>query len=223
MSNRTPVITIDGPSGVGKGTLASHLATYLGWHFLDSGAIYRLLAVDVINTGVDIENESQLQQQAENLDVRFENSPITIFLNNQNVTEDIRNERCGQVASQVAAFPKVRAALLERQRAFRQAPGLVADGRDMGTVVFPEATLKFFLRASQEERAKRRYNQLKEKGINVSLEKLVQELAKRDQRDISRSVAPLVPAPDAIIIDSTTLNKEAVFSLALKALEKMKF
>ena len=212
-----PVITIDGPSGVGKGTLASRLASHLGWHFLDSGAIYRLLALATIETGVDLNNEDQVQECALKLDARF--SPPKIFLCNQDVTEVIRSERCGQVASQIATFSKVRATLLERQRAFRQLPGLVADGRDMGTVVFPNALIKFFLQAGQEERAKRRYHQLKEKGINVSLENLLQELAERDQRDISRVVAPLVPAPDAIIIDSTALSKEAVFSFALEKIK----
>lgn len=215
-----PVITIDGPSGVGKGTLASRLASHLGWHFLDSGAIYRLLSLAVIEAELDLSDEDQLKQEAQDLDIRFESYPPKVFLRSQDVTETIRSERCGQVASEVAAFPKVRAALLERQRAFRQAPGLVADGRDMGTVVFPDAPIKFFLQASQEARAKRRYQQLKEKGINVSLEKLLQELNERDQRDMSRVVAPLVPAPDAIIIDSTALGKEAVFSFALEKIKQ---
>ena len=212
-----PIITIDGPSGVGKGSLASRLASHLGWNFLDSGAIYRSLALAAIEAELDLSDEEQLRACAQGLDLHF--LPPKVFLGNQDVTEAIRSEGCGQMASQLAAFPKVRAALLNRQRAFRQLPGLVADGRDMGTVVFPDAPIKFFLQASQEERAKRRYHQLKEKGINVSLETLLQELNERDQRDVSRSVAPLVSAADAIIIDSTILSKEAVFSFALEKIK----
>lgn len=216
-----PVITVDGPGGVGKGTLSTKLADYLGWHFLDSGAIYRLLALVVINKKINPEDLVSLEKQAHELDIYFKNSQV--FLEGQEVTELIRTQQCGQVASQIACFPEVRLALLDRQRLFKVAPGLVADGRDMATVVFPDAILKLFLSASPDARAERRHKQLKEKGINVSLERLVQELVERDQRDMSRSVAPLVAAADSIIIDSTELSKEEVFSKVLKILEKIKY
>ena len=208
-----PVITIDGPSGSGKGTVAGILARQLGWHLLDSGALYRLLALAAGNHGVDLANEADLAVLAAHLDVQFiadaEKGQV-IVLEGAVVTELIRNERVGAGASKVAALPSVRAALLERQRAFAQAPGLIADGRDMGTVVFPEAPLKIFLTASAQERAQRRYHQLKAKGDDVNLASLLEEITLRDQRDTERTVAPLKPADDAVQLDSTELSIEQV-------------
>ncbi|HEY0635954.1 MAG TPA: (d)CMP kinase, partial [Gammaproteobacteria bacterium] len=181
-----PVITVDGPSGVGKGTLSQQLAHHLGWHFLDSGALYRLLGLAARRQGVDPADAVTLESLALKLDVRFlpsEQGETTILLNNQDVTREIRTEQAGNDASRVAAVPAVRAALLQRQRDFRQPPGLVADGRDMGTTVFPDAPLKFFLTASAEVRAERRYKQLKEKGLDASLTTLLAEIAERDERD----------------------------------------
>lgn len=204
-----PVITIDGPSGSGKGTIAGILARELGWNLLDSGALYRLLAFAATHHGVDLANESDLALLAAHLDVQFivtEEKGQTIILEGQEVTSLIRNERVGAGASKVAALPAVREALLQRQRAFQEAPGLIADGRDMGTVVFPDAALKIFLTASAEERARRRYHQLKEKGDDVNLASLLEEIQARDDRDTQRSVAPLKPADDAIQLDSTELS-----------------
>jgi cytidylate kinase len=213
-----PVITIDGPSGSGKGTVAGLLARQLGWNLLDSGALYRLLAFAARNHGVDLTNEEALKLLAAHLDVQFiatEGKGQQIILEGDEVTELIRNEQIGAGASQVAALPAVRDALLKRQHAFREAPGLVADGRDMGTVVFPEAPLKLFLTASAEERARRRYHQLKAKGDDVSLAGLLDEIRLRDERDTQRSVAPLKPADDAIQLDSTTLSIEQVMERIL--------
>lgn len=209
MSEKEPVITIDGASGTGKGTVSQILAKRLGWKFLDSGVLYRVLALAAQKHGVDFDNEKALQVLAEHLDVQFiaeENISPLIILEGEDVTDTIRTEKIGNAASQVGAFPAVRAALLSRQRAFREAPGLVADGRDMGTVVFPDAELKIFLTASPEERALRRYNQLKERGINVTLGDLIKELRERDKRDQERTIAPLKPAEDAIRIDTDRLN-----------------
>lgn len=214
-----PVITVDGPSGVGKGTLSQRLARHLGWHFLDSGALYRLLGLAARRQGVEFTDESALGGLALKLDVRFlpsEQGETTILLNNQDVTREIRTEQAGNDASKVAAVPAVRTALLQRQRDFRQLPGLVADGRDMGTTVFPEAPLKFFLTASAEVRAERRYKQLKEKGLDASLTTLLAEIAERDERDRTRSVSPLKPAEDAIIIDTSHLGIDEVFSTVLE-------
>jgi cytidylate kinase len=210
MSVQPIVITIDGPSGSGKGTLAGLLAQRLGWNLLDSGALYRLLAFAARNHGVELDNEASLTVLAAHLDVQFvadiDGSGQRIILEGEEVTESIRNEQVGAGASQVAALPAVRDALLQRQRAFLEAPGLVADGRDMGTVVFPEAPLKFFLTASAEERARRRYLQLKAKGDDVNLASLLEEIRARDERDTQRAVAPLKPAADAISLDSTELS-----------------
>jgi cytidylate kinase len=206
-----PVITVDGPSGSGKGTVSQRLAAALGFHFLDSGALYRLLALAALRRGLDLQDQSALADLARGLDVAFPTGG-DLLLDGESVGEALRTEECGNAASQVAALSAVRAALLDRQRAFRRAPGLVADGRDMGTVVFPDALAKIFLTASAEERARRRYNQLKEKGLDPSMEALVATIRERDQRDRNRPVAPLRPAPDALVLDSTALDIEAVVS-----------
>ncbi|WP_017245662.1 (d)CMP kinase [Stutzerimonas stutzeri] len=219
MIKPVPVITIDGPSGSGKGTVAALLAGKLGWNFLDSGALYRLLAFAARNHGVDLTNEEALKVLAEHLDVQFgaarDGHGMVIILEGEDVTEAIRNETVGAGASQVAALPVVRTALLQRQKAFREAPGLVADGRDMGTVVFPDAPLKIFLTASAEERARRRYLQLKARGDDVNLASLLEEIRERDERDTQRAVAPLKSAEDAIQLDSTTLSIEEVLQRIL--------
>ena len=209
-----PVITVDGPGGSGKGTLAGMLAARLGWHLLDSGALYRLLALAAHNHGADLTNEEILTRLAAHLDVQFipaaGDSEQQIILEGEDVSRAIRNETVGAGASQVAALPAVRDALLGRQQVFRQAPGLVADGRDMGTVVFPDAQLKIFLTASPEIRAERRYRQLLEKGETASLAGLLGEINARDERDMNRSIAPLRPADDAILIDSSHMSIENV-------------
>ena len=208
------VITIDGPSGSGKGTVAGMLATKLQWKLLDSGALYRVLALAADKHAVPLDHEDALEVLAVGLDVEFvvdvENNSQRILLEHQDVTDEIRNETVGAHASQIAALPGVRAGLLRRQQEFRQAPGLIADGRDMGTVVFADAPLKVFLTASAEERARRRYLQLKDKGETVTLTSLLEEIRARDERDTNRSIAPLKPADDAIILDSTTMTIEQV-------------
>lgn len=211
INSKIPVITVDGPSGGGKGTLSLMLAKTLGWHFLDSGALYRVLALAALRHSVALDNHKALAVLAGHLDVIFKHDPQQILLEGQDVTQAIRTEECGSGASVVAAIPAVRVALLERQRAFLEMPGLVADGRDMGTVIFPEADLKIFIEASPQERAKRRQLQLKQQGIDVSLDGLFAEIEKRDARDKERSVSPLVPAHDAIIIDTTHMPINAVF------------
>lgn len=209
-----PVITIDGPSGSGKGTISRRLAEQLGWHFLDSGALYRIVALGASRHKIEMSDPTALADYARSVDVRFasngaENEP-SILLENQDVTGEIRTEFCGNAASQVAAIAEVRTALLQRQRDFQQPPGLVADGRDMGTTVFPAAGLKIFLTASAEERAKRRYKQLKDKGIDVSLTALVKDIAERDERDGARRVSPLKPADDAVIVDTSDMDIQQV-------------
>ena len=224
---KIPVLTVDGPGGSGKGTVARIAAARLGWHFLDSGALYRLLALAAEKHGLPLDDESALSRLARALDVRFEGgdaeSEPTVLLNEEDVSDAIRTEACGSNASRVAALPAVREALLARQRAFRQAPGLVADGRDMGTVVFHDAGSKVFLEASPEERANRRHKQLKEKGMDASLRDLVLEIAERDARDRARSVSPLRPADDALVIDTTQLSIEAVVEKVLGLLGRSGF
>ncbi len=203
-----PILTIDGPSGSGKGTIGRAVARHAGWHLLDSGALYRLVALAGRKRGLEQSDVQGHASLAMSMDIRFgaEQEAERVLLDGREVTGEIRSEEAGQGASRVAAWPEVRAALLARQRAFAEPPGLVADGRDMGTVVFPEAALKIFLTASASERALRRYNQLKEKGSGASLSALSREIAERDARDSSRAVAPLVPASDAEVIDSTGLS-----------------
>ena len=203
-----PVITIDGPGGSGKGTVAGILAKKLGWHLLDSGALYRLLALAASQQQLAFSANEQLLSLAKNLPVQFLQDQV--LLAGEDVSLTIRTEQVGGLASQVAAIPEVRTALLQRQYDFRQPPGLVCDGRDMGTVVFPSAELKVFLTASVEERAQRRYLQLKAKGEEVKLASLLQEIRERDERDMGRATAPLKPAPDALILDSTQLSIEQV-------------
>jgi cytidylate kinase len=209
-----PVLTIDGPSGSGKGTVAQLMAKELGWHYLDSGALYRVLAQAAIKHHIDLANETAVAEIAQKLDVEFvvQQGALIVLLEGVDVSNLIRSEQAGNAASKIAALPQVRSALLERQYAFRQAPGLVTDGRDMGTVVFPDARYKVFLNASAEERAKRRHKQLKEKGIESNLAGLVTEISERDQRDSQRKVAPLKPATDAIQLDSTRLGIDDVFN-----------
>jgi len=216
-----PVVTIDGPSGSGKGTISRQVADALGWHYLDSGALYRLVALAAQRARVALTDEAGLAATAAGLTVRFTTAGGVeqIWLGSSEVAAEVRAERTGEAASQVAAFPAVRDALLERQRAFAEPPGLVADGRDMGTVVFPAAALKVFLTASAEARAMRRHKQLKEKGIDVSLPDLSWDIAQRDARDANRTVAPLKPAPDARVIDSTSLTPKEVVTRILNWLE----
>ncbi|AVI63379.1 (d)CMP kinase [Halomonas sp. GFAJ-1] len=208
MTLNVPVLTIDGPGGAGKGTISSLMAERLGWHLLDSGALYRLTAQAAVKHGVALDDEAALAKLAVQLDVAFpveEGQPRTL-LEGEDVTRAIRTEQAGERASQVAVLPLVREALFQRQRDFCQSPGLVADGRDMGTVVFPEAPLKIFLTASAEERAHRRYQQLQEAGVDASLSSLLKEIQARDARDTQRSVAPLKLADDAITLDTTRLS-----------------
>ena len=211
MSNAT-VITVDGPSGTGKGTICSRLAYFLKWNFLDSGALYRVLAIAAERN--QIKSEDELVQLIDKLDVKFKINDIEsmaeVFFDGEVVTDEIRSETCGKAASVIAPIVAVRKALLIQQRAFCKEPGLIADGRDMGTVVFPNAKLKIFLIANIEERAKRRFKQLKQGGISVNLRRLYTEIAERDKRDSTRSVSPLKPAEDAIVIDTSTLDVKGV-------------
>jgi cytidylate kinase len=208
------VIAIDGPSASGKGTVAQRVAEQLGFHYLDSGARYRLVALAAVKDGIAFDDEARLAGLATNLDVRFERGDI--FLKNENVTDLIRAEDIGNGASKVAALPQVRAALLERQRAFRQLPGLVADGRDMASVVFPDAGTKIFLTASAEVRADRRYKQLIEKGLSANIPTLLQDIQARDERDSNRSVAPLQQEADASLLDTSGLTIEQAVAEVLK-------
>ncbi|MCG6273369.1 (d)CMP kinase [Vibrio vulnificus] len=221
MSSQTPVVTVDGPSGAGKGTLCMLLSKKLGFQLLDSGAIYRVLALAAIHHGVDTESEDALVPLATHLDVQFvaEGDLVKVILEGEDVSKELRKEETGMAASKVAALPRVREALLRRQRAFEAAPGLVADGRDMGTVVFPNAKAKIFLDASAEERAHRRLKQLQDKGLDVRFDDLLIEIQERDDRDRNRPVAPLRPAEDALVLDSTSMSIDEVVEKALQYIE----
>ncbi len=208
-----PVITIDGPSASGKGTIAQRVAEALGFHYLDSGALYRLVGWIAISRGIDLENESDLSDIAMNMKVKM--SGEKIFVEDREVSNELRTEAAGAAASRVAALPGVRSALLGRQLGFRRAPGLVADGRDMGSTVFPDAIVKIFLTASAEERAKRRYNQLIKKGLSANIRTLLHEIRERDARDSQRSVAPLQKSADAFEVDTTGLPIDEVTAIVL--------
>jgi cytidylate kinase len=219
-ATRVPVIAVDGPGGVGKGTLSRRLAAHLDFHLLDSGALYRLVALGAEEQHVPLDDEERLAGLAAQLDVEFrpraDEDVARSVLGGRVVGEELRSERCGDNASRIAAYPRVRVALLARQRAFRRPPGLVADGRDMGSLVFPDAELKIFLTASLEERAQRRYKQLIAKGIGVNLAPLLGEISARDKRDRERSIAPMKPASDAVVIDTTALGIDDVFGHVMK-------
>ncbi len=214
-----PVLTIDGPSGSGKGTISRLVADHLGWHLLDSGALYRAVGYGAIVAGVDLSDPEAMTRIAETTKITFrdpkDGSETRVYVNSHDSTDELRTESTGAVASAIAAIPAVRTALLDKQHSFRRAPGLVADGRDMGTVIFPDAATKVFLTASAEERAKRRYKQLKEKGLAVTLSALLREIEARDARDAARPVAPLKPAADAVLIDSTGMAVDVVVAKVL--------
>ncbi|RLJ22319.1 (d)CMP kinase [bacterium endosymbiont of Escarpia laminata] len=212
------VITIDGPSGSGKGTITQQVAEATGWRILDSGAIYRVLGLMAERAGISVDHVGKLAEMAENMPLSFNGARVS--LDGEDVTDAIRTETAGNAASKVAAVPQVRTALLQWQRNYAQAPGLVADGRDMGTVVFPAAEVKIFLTASAEERARRRYKQLKDKGLGVNLARLTTEIRERDERDRNRSVAPLVASETALELDSTEMTIDEVVE---KVMEKVRF
>jgi CMP/dCMP kinase len=209
-----PIITIDGPSGSGKGTISQRVAEALGWHFLDSGAIYRVLGFMASRAGIGSEDVDKLVEMAETMPLSFDGERV--LLGQEEVTDAIRTESAGNQASKVAAIPRVREALLAWQRNYARAPGLVADGRDMGTVVFPQAQVKIFLTASPEERAKRRYKQLKGKGLGVNLAGLIEEIRERDERDSQRAVAPLRASASALSLDSTNLTIDEVYTQVMQ-------
>jgi cytidylate kinase len=216
MNTSIPILTIDGPSGAGKGTASRAVAQRLGWHFLDSGAIYRALAVAVLRSGTPLDDVDAIARIGLALNLEFTaDDPPRVLLDGENIADEIPTETCGNAASRIAAYGPVRQALLDKQREFRRAPGLVADGRDMGTVVFPEAPCKIFLTASAEVRALRRYKQLKQKGINVSLADLTREIEERDRRDRERAEAPLAMAEGAVLIDSSDLAIDEVVARCL--------
>jgi CMP/dCMP kinase len=213
-----PVLAIDGPSGSGKGTISRAVARALGWHFLDSGALYRVVGLAAMHANADLDSEAAVVAVAKNASFRFFEREIDdprVILDEVDVTDAIRTETVAAAASKVAAIGAVRSVLLDKQRELRQPPGLVADGRDMGTVVFPDARLKIFLEASVNERAERRYKQLMQKGVSANLADLLQDLSARDQRDRNRAVAPLKCAEDAVLIDSTSMSIEQVFSTVM--------
>ena len=214
----TPVLTIDGPSGAGKGTVSRIAASRLGWHYLDSGALYRAVGVAASWANLDLSDASALVRCTFDTAISFReqaDGDLRVIVNDVDATDELRLETAGAVASAIAAIPEVRAALKDRQRAFRQPPGLVADGRDMGTVIFPDAPFKVFLTASADERAERRYKQLKDKGVSVTIDGLLREILARDARDAQRTVAPLRPAEDAVLIDTTGLSIDAVVERVL--------
>lgn len=216
-----PVVTLDGPAGAGKGTVSRRVAQALGWTYLDSGALYRAVGIAASWEGIGLDEPENLAACAARTDIKFvtqSHEEPSIFVNGKEATAEIRSELAGSMASALAAQPLVRQALVALQRGFRQAPGLVADGRDMGTVIFPDAPYKFFLTASPLERAQRRHKQLMEKGVSVKLDALLQEIVARDERDANRAVAPLRPADDAIVIDSTSMPIDAVIARVLSAL-----
>jgi cytidylate kinase len=221
MTAKAPVLTIDGPSGSGKGTISRSVARRLGWHYLDSGAIYRAVGQAAAWEGVDLGDPEALAACAARTEIRFldqgEGEPH-VLVNGKDATRLLHTETAGAVASAIAAYPSVRAALVDLQLRFRQPPGLVADGRDMGTVIFPDARYKVFLTASAEERARRRYKQLKDKGVSANLDSLLHEIAARDERDAGRAVAPLKPAADAVILDSTGMPITEVIDRVLAVL-----
>lgn len=224
-AEKIAVITVDGPGGVGKGTVSKFLASKLGWHLLDSGAIYRVLALAAKRHQVALDNEEALVALAGHLDVQFvaekDAELISVILESEVVDDDLRTEETGKSASLIAVLPRVREALLRRQRSFKEPPGLVADGRDMGTVVFPDAQLKIFLDASAEERAQRRLKQLKKKGIDARIRALLKDIHERDERDRNRLVAPLVPAEDAIVIDTTDLSVTQVIDCIVEKVNEI--
>ncbi|MFQ1017078.1 (d)CMP kinase [Gilliamella sp. BG7] len=218
MNKSVPVIAVDGPSGVGKGTLCQALANHFKWHLLDSGAIYRVLALSALKQGIALDDANKLEQLALNLPLTFDTQGynVKVLLDQIDVTKEIRTEQTGGAASKVAAINSVRAALLQRQRDFKQAPGLVADGRDMGSVVFSDAPVKIFLDASAQSRSERRMKQLQDKQNNVKFAEILQEITARDERDRHRAVAPLKPAIDALIIDTTSLSIQDVFNQSIE-------
>ncbi len=218
MSDLIPVVSVDGPSGVGKGTLTKYLCNKTGFHLLDSGAIYRTLAFASIKEGLDNSNLDDLVKLAENLAVKFIDD--IILYKEEDITTQIRTEETAAIASKIAAIPEIREALLKRQKDFAQLPGLIADGRDMGTIVFPNSVVKLFLTASAEARAERRVNQLKSQGVSVSIPKIIKDIMERDKRDISRTASPLKPAEDAIVIDTTDLTVEDVCKIAINKLKE---
>lgn len=214
-----PVLTIDGPSGSGKGTISRLVADTLGWHLLDSGALYRAIGFAAGMGGIDLTDADAVTRCAESTKIAFrdpkDGSETRVLVNSHDATDELRTETAGAAASAIAAYPGVRTALFDKQRGFRKAPGLVADGRDMGTVIFPDARYKVFLTASADERARRRYKQLKDKGLNVTLAALLREIQARDERDATRSVAPLRPAEDALTIDTTGIPVAGVVAAVL--------
>jgi cytidylate kinase len=216
MSVKIPVLTIDGPSGSGKGTVSRAVARALGWHFLDSGAIYRSLAIAVMRNNISLDSESEIVRVAEDMDLSFTaDDPPQVLLAGEDIAGEIGGETCGNTASRIAASGPVRKALLEKQREFRQLPGLVADGRDMGTVVFADAAHKVFLTASAEVRALRRLKQLKDKGLDVNLASLTREIEERDRRDRERAESPLIVAEDALLVDSSDMDIQQVIDCVL--------
>lgn len=225
MNAPVPVITVDGPGGTGKGTVCAGLSAALGWHLLDSGALYRAVGLAALRRGVDLDRGEDIAAVVQAVVIRFSRdgaagNPILTWLDEEDVSEAIRSEECGSAASRVAAHPAVRVCLLAQQRGFRRSPGLVADGRDMGTVVFPDAGLKIYLTASVEVRAQRRHKQLKQKGIDVSLPRLSADMAERDRRDEGRAVSPMRPAADALVMDSSERDAADVLREVLDLAQK---